>query len=1470
MRSKSILVGVLALGLGLLATRGVTGQDKDKKEPETKAKVGEPVKDKATEPGKDKVDEPTVPVKGKLLLFEMRGKPWEQVFEWLADQTGLHYVSEYKAPTGSFTFIAPRTADGKPRLYTVPDVIDIINEALLAKKHTLLRRKTSFTLWPADEKIPPYMIQQVSPEELRSDFGSTEVVQVVKRFKRLVADDIKGEVKRRMGPFGDIAALDAANELWMQDTAGNLRRILADLDRIENDEPLTETFTYRCKNIRASDAERILKDALGEGKTIIESTKGPAAVSTPSPEGKGERPEGKGFFFGKGGDRESSRPTTTTKVRVVHITSDDRTNTVIINAKADKIGQAKAILSEIDVPESPVNRPVLVHYPVSGNADATIKMLSDLYKPGASLRFWATSASTVSVFASPVEQEKISDIIRGPRATTKTEVVGLALLDSTRLAETLIKMFGDTKSGAPYIEADPLRNAIIIKGNPDQVKEVKDAIRAIGENPAAISGSMRIIGLDKGSAATLGTAIEQLFPQMRDNPFKLILPGSGDYIPKKAPAKEEPPVKELKPKLSPIFFEAGDKGPIVDPAKKRKKDLPPVTITAFGSKLIVTSDDKDALALVTELVRLLTTAPGEGDFQLIPLKNANATDAARILDEAFNGKPAPRGGGGRPGGPLGGGLGGLMMSAIGLGGGGGETPAERVRVVADPSINSLLVKANPLDMLTIRALVAKIDSGPSDDAGVGRTHVVGPLKSAAASEVATIIRDVYKQAIDGGPSEARVGGFPGFAFPIGGAAAGGGGAARKAPILAVGVDDKTNSLVVHAPDGLFKDIKTLIDELEKRAEDAQTVVQVVGVKGMDPYVVQQAMDALQGRNTFRRTTTGTGGFGPGGGFNPGGGGFNPGGGFGPGGFNPGGTGVFPGVGVFPRFGGTGFGGTGFGGPGMGGFGTGGPGGGGFRGPGGGGRGPGGRVSMADPPGGRDFFVSRVTDDPERTSILYDPRVERIAAAELNTFSYVSHEEEDVIEPVRSAVFQEAGDKDGKDKGVIFPGKDGLPGKLVAGKGDTIVFPRLPVTIEALPELNIVVIRAANPADLEAALKIIKLIQDKAAGADVEIRIVPLRQADPVSVSVRLNEFYQRVLITPTATSIVSGLRPTTSITLGAGGAAPGGATISSGAAATVATNLVFIPLVRQHALWIAAPKARMDDVMKQVQALDQPTALESKTMPFALKRQPANRVAAMISSFYADRFPTEARTQNIVRVTSDDATNTVFVQASPADMADIKSLIEHIDNTVSPAVSELRVVPLRNAVSDDLASIITPRISDTFFGTTSPAVPASAGLWAFPAAADHGDLPRRRRPARRVARPGHSRRPGHDPAMEGQLAASHRQGQAGQGDRERRAGGYPHHLRSAHEQPHRRGAGKRRWPCSCPDQGTGHRPQRAPRSTSSRSSRRRHPSRSQLAASSSSARAASARRPAAPPRRPRPTGHDARPRDRGGPRHASA
>src|SRR5437762_13692636 len=99
--------------------------------------------------------------------------------------------------------------------------------------------------------------------------------------------------------------------------------------------------------------------------------------------------------------------------------------------------------------------------------------------------------------------------------------------------------------------------------------------------------------------------------------------------------------------------------------------------------------------MVQELTRLLTqTSAGEGDFEVIRLRNTSAEDAAKVIDEAFNGNKNDRNNNNN-----------RYFWYDDFYSSRQKQKVDRVRVVADKPTNSLLVRANPLDMLTIRRLV---------------------------------------------------------------------------------------------------------------------------------------------------------------------------------------------------------------------------------------------------------------------------------------------------------------------------------------------------------------------------------------------------------------------------------------------------------------------------------------------------------------------------------------------------------------------------------------------------------------------------------------------------------------------------------------------------------------------------------------------------------------------------------------------
>lgn len=1336
------------------------------------AGFGSPTVQKVLVPGGAKITG-RVDWKGGKIAFEMRNKPWASVFEWLSDQTGLPYASNYPPPPGTLTFINPRDPKTKEeRKYNLLEVYDTINEILqITTKHTLLRRDNLLTMIPADAEIPGTLIPRITLEELEQR-AKTDIVEVVIKLKgQINAEEFAPDVKRMLGPFGRVTPLAFSNSLMIRSDVATLLRQLPEINPKLDDS--AHIYAHKCVYVRASTVASVLATSLGSSRQIIDVKTGP-----------GE----------KGGDPRDPRNQgqTVRRVREHTIAYDKTSNTVVVNGPADKVAQAKTIITKLDVPRGPGDKGLIVGPPEvkfhdlpNGSAETMKKVFNEIYKDDAAVRIEVAGAARLFVYADPQTHLEIVKIIANEfrPVVTVTKVISLAQLEATKLADTLKVMFPDSKTGAPFIEADAERNGIRLHGTADQIKAVEKAITALDGTPGGIGGGVRITVLDKGSAATVMEALGLLFPRLRDNPLTIVNPSNPqqkiDKL-KKDNKDEKKPAKKIArvtvdqvrnamylKKESLATFQEQNAEPKKPDAKK-----PPVIITGFGNRIIITSKDAEALDVAQQIIRILVnTEAGPGDFEVLRLRYANAVEVAKIFDEAFNGSKNQQGGN-RGGG---GGLPGMMLSMVLPGAGGGGGRVENVRIVADSATNSLLIRAKPIDMLTIRRLLNnEIDVHNVESEAIVKTHMIGPLKNANANEVADIISQVYASAMNAKPQAAQVGGFRGFAF--GGASVGNQSTSQTAA-LSVGVDNRTNSIYVACSTTLFDNIKTLVDNVEKTSAGAKQAIQIVSVDGIDPELVRQAITVIgggtqgssQGRGFgMNAGNTAPGAFGAagrgfGGGFQGGGfGGGAPlilpfqGGGFQPGGFQPGGGGR-------PGFGGGG----GIGRP------TGGGGGG--R-PGGGGKG---RISR-----GPDFFEQRVMDDPSVKTVLFDPSEEQqeplthtqlddtpqtpvytanplhltsllqpqplptlpggsvtmTDAQEILRGSWVTGTNAEGKRTISMRFFGKAtytGVVTGrvmsgtaKDDKFIWKwsatrrsgptdwaGTEDRPGYgalsfLFDGNGpadDNVNAPRLGVQADVLSDLGLLILRANNEQDLKAALEIIRILRERAAGATIEIELVPVRFGDPVSIVNKLNQLYSQVNLGQNSTTLIAGgarpgiaqiPQPTPGQQPGIAPTAP---TQQAGGASATARNMVLIPVPRLGGILVAAQRARIPDIKREIQRLDSLPSDVNSPIAFRLKRASAAKVQAALLAFYTTRY-LNANDVNQVKITYDE-TNTVWVQASPADLVDIRAMILHMDTVPPGTMSEIRVVRLNNAIAFDLATLLSNSIANGVLTASATAFP---------------------------------------------------------------------------------------------------------------------------------------------------------------------
>lgn len=146
------------------------------------------------------------------------------------------------------------------------------------------------------------------------------------------------------------------------------------------------------------------------------------------------------------------------------------------------------------------------------------------------------------------------------------------------------------------------------------------------------------------------------------------------------------------------------------------------------------------------------------------------------------------------------------------------------------------------------------------------------------------------------------------------------------------------------------------------------------------------------------------------------------------------------------------------------------------------------------------------------------------------------------------------------------------------------------------------------------------------------------------------------------------------------------------------------PLGKPNAILLIGPAESVKLIKELLVRLDQPVGPASQFEVFRLKHVAAATAQTTITNFYANRTGLGTR----VQVSADFRTNSLLVQASPRDTAEISLLLKRIDSDENESVNELRLFPLQNAAADQLAAILTNSIAPPG-GTGAGAGAAGAG-----------------------------------------------------------------------------------------------------------------------------------------------------------------
>jgi ferric-dicitrate binding protein FerR (iron transport regulator)/predicted Zn-dependent protease len=371
----------------------------------------------------------------KTYPFECKNKSWAEALDYLKDLTGLPLATTYR-PTGSITFEPETLPNGKKKQYTVPEIFDVLNEKLMVQKFMLIRRAATFTVWPADELIPPELIPFLDLEELFNR-GKTEVVKINYPLKTLNPDTLAPAIAKMKGPFGQVIVIDEANRLILIDTVQNIRGIIKMIEDMDGGGfPRSFMFNYTAKYIRAGIAAEMVRKLLG-GPAIktpsdVGSARPLADVGFPQPGrvgGKGgmagaaalhsNAPLGAVFgpnviFSGAGGFSLSPLAKAMKERQPMTVTHDDRLNQITVAGPPSRVALAEALVKSLDLAEMKpgvrrsIGPPDFMTFTVpAGDAQIVARCLQAIYQASTTMSINDIGNGRILVYGCP---QDLSDI----------------------------------------------------------------------------------------------------------------------------------------------------------------------------------------------------------------------------------------------------------------------------------------------------------------------------------------------------------------------------------------------------------------------------------------------------------------------------------------------------------------------------------------------------------------------------------------------------------------------------------------------------------------------------------------------------------------------------------------------------------------------------------------------------------------------------------------------------------------------------------------------------------------------------------------------------------------------------------------------------------------------------------------------------------------------------------------------------
>jgi len=553
-----------------------------------------------------------------------QGANVEMIVQWLAQTTGKTVVKHPRVQC-QLTIVSSKKV-------TTREAIDLVYRALSLEGFNAVETRTSILLLPEGQDV------KMSPEILNA--ANSEIPEgrqrIMKIFplKHVPATDMKEKIRGVLSEKGTADADERASSLVVTDFNDNVRlvaELLKELDVTSVGDAAIEIFPL--KHGEPEEISTLIGLILnaqtggggGGGSSSRPSRSGPPGM----PDGGGSPPSGGGGSSTSGG----SSP--------IRIWPDRVGNRLIVSAPGSRMVDVRKLVTMLDT-DKPGDVTVRVLPLKHVQAADLVKEVQPLYQkmnartPKESVEIAANQRSNSLIILSNESSYKaLTEFIASlDTDDAQDKVIRTFILknaDAQDVAKQLQSLGQEQESNSPFryfsyggqepksseklsVVADRRRNSIVVQGPPARMEGVAKMIQELDEPVSDDALAPKIYALKYVSAVDIEEVLNELFLK--------------------------------KQQRRPYWFEdESESGGTADRDVGRLYGKVRITSEPYSNTLIVTSNSKENLAAVEEILKQLDVPSQAGETTLrIPLRFATASNLANSLNILFakNGSPPLR------------------------------------------------------------------------------------------------------------------------------------------------------------------------------------------------------------------------------------------------------------------------------------------------------------------------------------------------------------------------------------------------------------------------------------------------------------------------------------------------------------------------------------------------------------------------------------------------------------------------------------------------------------------------------------------------------------------------------------------------------------------------------------------------------------------------------------------------------------